>query len=419
MFALVVGGTEWMVTRRQIPLSGFAMLSHVGLVLLFASWVTFSAYAAEIRNVRFGAQGNATRVVLDLDGPFEPRIFLLADPYRIVIDVDGGSWGAASDTPANGIISAYRHGNFRPGTYRLVFDLKEAATVRRSFALAPNSNFGHRYVIDVAPSTREAFLTAVAASRSARPARVVTEAPPPVAINRGRRPGEKPMIVIDAGHGGVDPGTLGILGVNEKVVTLAVARELARELRSTGRYRVRLTRDTDIYIPHRQRFGIARRYGADLFISLHADSIANPRIRGGTVYTLSERGSDREAARLARRENKSDLIAGVDLAETDDQVSGILIDLAQRETMNVSAQFAEILVPEMRREVRMLRRGHRFANLLVLKAPDVPSVLVETGYLTNKEDARFLASKAGQKKLSLAIRRGIDRYFETETAQSR
>nr|WP_262695644.1 N-acetylmuramoyl-L-alanine amidase [Kordiimonas aquimaris] len=218
-------------------------------------------------------------------------------------------------------------------------------------------------------------------------------------------------MVLDPGHGGPDPGNLGVIGVHEKVITLKIARAIRDELNKTGRYEVHLTRDRDIFHKVRERFRIARRHKADLFISIHADSIQNPKVNGGSVYNLSENASDKEAERLAARENKSDLIAGLDLDATDDTLTGILIDLAQRETLNYSAQFAEILVSEMRTDVPMLRRAHRFANLGMLKAPDVPSVLLEAGYLTNKTNARFLNSKNGQRRIAQAVRRAIDRYF--------
>lgn len=404
-YLLRPNATQLFVPVMALLLTVFSSVSHV--------------WAGDIEGIRFGRQGNATRVVIDLSDATKPNVFLLPDPYRIVVDVGNASWNAKSEGDPSGVVSGYRHGNFRRGTYRIVFDLTAAATVERSFGLAPNSRYGHRYVIDLAPASRDSFLTAVNASRPSRPITRSTEPEPPVVTNRQRAANQKPLVVIDAGHGGVDPGTLGVLGVNEKIVTLAVAKELKKELEKRGKYRIRLTRETDIFIPVRDRFKIARKWGADLFISVHADAIANSKVRGGTIYTLSESASDAEAARLAARENKSDIIAGVDLKTTDDDVSTILIDLAQRETMNVSAQFAELLLPEMRKDVLMHRRGHRFANLGVLKAPDVPSVLIETGYLSNRTDARVLASRDGQKKLAKSISRGVDKYFETQYAQLR
>jgi len=220
-------------------------------------------------------------------------------------------------------------------------------------------------------------------------------------------------VVIDPGHGGIDPGTTGRRKrVFEKHITLAMARRLKRELDNGGRYKTVLTRTRDVFVRLRDRIARARGSGADLFISLHADSMANSRIRGASVYTLSERASDKEAAALAAKENKADLIAGMDLSANSKQVTDILIDLAQRETMNHSVRFARILVDEMRKSTRFLRKSHRFAGFAVLKAPDVPSVLLEMGYLSNAEDEARLIQPRYRARLAKAIARAIDRYFD-------
>ena len=221
----------------------------------------------------------------------------------------------------------------------------------------------------------------------------------------------RPVVYLDAGHGGMDPGTMGALGVPEKDITLAVARRAAQVIDASNRYRARLTRDRDVFLPLRERIRIARAGGADLFISLHADSIRNRRVRGATVYTLSETASDAEAAALARRENKADVLAGLDLDHQPPEVADILISLAQREAMNRSAHFANLLVPELQRRVIVRSNPHRFAGFVVLKAPDVPSVLVEMGYLSNRQDAAFLGSRRGQQEIAEALLAAIDRYF--------
>lgn len=217
--------------------------------------------------------------------------------------------------------------------------------------------------------------------------------------------------MIDPGHGGVDPGALGKGGTKEKNVTLAAGRVLRDVLNATGRYDARLTRDSDFYIPLRERFAMARQADAALFISLHADAHRSSSVRGASVYTLSETASDAEAAALAAKENRSDVIAGVDLSSEEDEVADILIDLAQRETMNLSASFAEILVNELGRRVTLLRNTHRFAGFAVLKAPDVPSVLVELGYLTNPTDERKLGKREHLDTIARAMRDAIDAYF--------
>jgi N-acetylmuramoyl-L-alanine amidase len=222
----------------------------------------------------------------------------------------------------------------------------------------------------------------------------------------------KPVIVLDAGHGGKDPGATGVNGTMEKDITLRMARELKRLLEASGRYKVVLTRNDDTLLPLRRRFDIARLAGADLFISLHADHNDNKRLRGASVYTLSENASDAEAAELAARENKEDLINGVDLSNQSAVVTSILIDLAQRETKNRSARFASLLTEEMADQTLVLRESHRFAGFAVLKAPDVPSVLIELGYLSNENDEAALRSARHRTRIGKAVEDAIDHYFE-------
>ncbi|HVI91332.1 MAG TPA: N-acetylmuramoyl-L-alanine amidase [Dongiaceae bacterium] len=252
--------------------------------------------------------------------------------------------------------------------------------------------------------------TAVQVAAVAAPAATPVASKQAATAKAAKIPPEKPMIVIDAGHGGVDPGALGD-GVMEKNITLAVALALKKELLSTGRYRVKLTRETDVYIPLRDRFKVARDNGADLFISLHADSHNDPFMRGASVYTLSETASDAEAADLANQENKSDIIAGVDLSKQSGMVTDILIDLAQRDTINQSNTFAVDLVSELKGDTLMLEHSHRSAGFAVLKAPDVPSVLIEMGYISSTKDQLLLTDKPHQARLAKAVRRAIDDYF--------
>lgn len=236
-------------------------------------------------------------------------------------------------------------------------------------------------------------------------------APAPQSPPRSPRSEGKAVVVIDPGHGGVDPGALGVSGIYEKHITLAMAREVKSQLERSGRYKVHLTRDRDIFIRLRERVAIARQYGADLFISLHADSVANPQLAGLSVYTLSQTASDGEAQSLADKENKADLLAGIDLSHESADVANILIDLAQRETMNRSAGFAGGVVDELGRETTLLGNTHRFAGFAVLKAPDVPSILVELGYLSNPNEERQLRQPDYRAKLAKGISRAIDRYF--------
>lgn len=221
-----------------------------------------------------------------------------------------------------------------------------------------------------------------------------------------------PLVVIDAGHGGHDPGAISPHGgQREKDVTLAIAKAVRDEMLKSGRVRVALTRDSDKFIVLQDRYQIARKLNADLFISIHADSADNPLASGGTVYTLSEIASDREAQRLAARENKANILNGVNLGGADANVSSILIDLTQRETMNVSADFAKLLLREAIPKMRIRGNSHRFASFIVLSAPDTPSVLFETGYLSNASDVRFLASSTGRQKVARAVANAIQVHF--------
>lgn len=226
-------------------------------------------------------------------------------------------------------------------------------------------------------------------------------------------PAGRPLVVIDAGHGGRDPGAISPFGGRkEKQVTLDLARAIRDELLRSRRVRVALTRDDDRYIVHAERYGIARRLGAELFISVHADAApANDLARGATIYTLSEVASDRQAALLAAQENKSDLIAGVQMTGQDQSVNRILIDLAQRESMDASAEFAQLLRREASPFFPFRPEYHRFASLLVLKAPDIPSILFESGYLTNSEDAAYIQSPQGQQQIATGMRRAVEAHF--------
>ncbi|MFN0046653.1 MAG: N-acetylmuramoyl-L-alanine amidase [Sphingorhabdus sp.] len=233
----------------------------------------------------------------------------------------------------------------------------------------------------------------------------------------GPKDSSLPLVVLDAGHGGHDPGAISPHGGKfEKDVTLAIAKSIRSELLKTGRIRVALTRESDAFLVLQDRYGIARKMNADLFISIHADSAENPEASGGTVYTLSEVASDREAQRMAARENKSDIINGINLGRADANVSSILIDLTQRETMNISADFAKLLLRESRPNMRIRTNSHRFASFIVLKAPDMPSVLFETGYLSNEGDVEFLGSEAGQNKVARSVASAVQVHFARRLA---
>ena len=255
-------------------------------------------------------------------------------------------------------------------------------------------------------------------------AKVAANHPPPSAPApqaKGKKREDRKVIVIDAGHGGVDPGAISVSGAYEKDITLPMALALKKALEQDGRYKAVLTRSTDVFLRLRERVEVARAAGADLFISLHADSVGSPigaqTVRGASVYTLSEQASDKEAEALANKENKADIIAGVDLGGKSIDVSNILIDLAQRESMNEAARFAALLVDDLKDVVPVLDRSHRFAGFAVLKAPDIPSVLIEMGYLSNRADEKRLRSDADRAKLAAAMRRAVDSFFANRQAR--
>ncbi|WP_188873356.1 N-acetylmuramoyl-L-alanine amidase [Iodidimonas muriae] len=369
--------------------------------------------APDVTGLRLGENGDRTRFVVDVDSDIQAEVFTLSDPYRLVIDLPAVEFHIDSQGigEGKGLVKRYRYGLFDNDTSRLVLDLQAPGSLDRMFTLPPQGGNGYRLVFDIRPTSRADFLANVR-----KPVAVAHRAPTQSVLAPGqsvRRSKDKRVIVIDAGHGGNDPGAPGAAGRPEKDITLAVAMEAARQIKASGRYLPVLTRDRDIYLRLRDRVEVARRKKADLFLSLHADSLDNRSVRGGTVYTLSETASDREAAALARRENKADILAGMDLADEAPEVASILIDLAQRESMNYSARFANYLIPELKKRVLLRRNSHRFAGFVVLKAPDVPSVLVEMGYMSNIQDARMLGSKEGQARLASGLLSGIDRYFES------
>jgi len=368
-----------------------------------------------VSNLRVGQHPDKVRIVLDMDERLDFSIFLLPDPYRVVVDIAEVAFQLpdSASSRAVGPIAGWRYGQFRPGTSRVVIDAASPVQVKAAFVLPPSGAQKHRLVIDLAASSREAFLEASEASIKQHVAlsgprlRTPPAAPAPLPKSDTRM-----TIVIDAGHGGVDPGAIGYDGAYEKDIVLAAAKALKAALEETGRYKAVLTREDDSFIRLRERIAIARRVDADLFVSLHADSIEDASLRGLSVYTLSETASDKEAAALAANENKADIIAGIDFSHQEPEVTNILIDLAQRRTMNYSARFAGYVVGEMEKNTKLLGRPHRFAGFAVLKAPDVPSILVELGFLSNREDTRRLSDPAFRRKVAAGMTRAIDRYFQ-------
>jgi N-acetylmuramoyl-L-alanine amidase len=530
------------------------LASALALLLALGLGGVGGALAATASGARLGIHGDGvTRFVMDLSDQVAFRITPLADPFRIAVELPGTDFAgpAGVSKPWGAVNGVHLDGG------RIMLDLRKPALVKSAFIIPPRDGMGHRLVIDLAETTREAFLAVAQKAPAPKPPAAAKAAPKPPAPAPAPRPVEEfhlpeaapaeasrplsnpqagsrivvtspnapasappsvppaetmalppepvtsapavaaplppvnlvpppmpverpqlaegkadkvaraaqgapilsapmpppperpaapppavqaaapapappplqavqpalptesvakakdgvPVIVIDPGHGGVDPGATGVSGAYEKHITLAMARELKAMLERSGRYRVHLTRDRDVFIRLRERVAIARAQGADLFISLHADAVQNPQIRGLSVYTLSRNASDAEAQALAEKENKADLIAGIDLTHESADVANILIDLAQRETMNRSAGFATELVDEVGQEMDLLGNTHRFAGFAVLKAPDVPAVLVEMGYLSNDSEEKLLRQPQYRARLAKSITQAVERFF--------
>ncbi len=368
-------------------------------------------------DARFTDYADRSRFIVEVSDPVALRVFTLASPNRVVVDMPQVLWRLdnAPRPQGSGTVKSYRYGLFRPGNSRFVIDLNRAVTASEPLVLAPSDGFGYRIVLDLLPTTQSKFQQVsgwpadlrareTAAERQSTSA-ARAQAASPVNAN-------KHIVVLDAGHGGIDPGTHGVTGLQEKDLVLDMTKRIRTALQRRGTYNVFLTRGDDTYIPLRQRVNVARNFKADLFISVHADSNPDSSVSGASVYTLSEDGSDKEAAALARKENQSDIIAGVDLSHQDSPVASILIDLAQRDTMNQSSRFADTLINQMRQATDILpRRPHRSAAFAVLKAPDVPAVLLELGYLSHRGDAQRMGTTAWRNDVAEAIAQGIDRHF--------
>ncbi len=414
---------------------------RVFLVLLIALGVLVradGAMALDILSVRMGPHPDKTRIVVEMDQAVAFRSFMLADPVRLVIDMPEFNWRTGTIArPAGTGITDIRQGNLQPGYSRIVIDLSRPALIRSAFTIPKQDGQPHRLVIDIAPADKEHFARnrtithgTLNIPEPGQIAQVSLRAPvadigiagniaksPPAPVSkpqRGSAGQKKPLIVIDAGHGGNDPGALGANGLKEKNITLAMSYELKKALEASGRYRVQLTRDRDVFLRLSQRVAIARQKKADLFISLHADSINRSGVRGASIYTLSEKASDVESEKLAARENLSDAIAGLDLSHEDEDVANILVNLAMRDTMNQSKFFANKTITHLKNQgIRVLDNGHRYAGFAVLKAPDIPSVLIELGYMSNSQESALLSQPEYRGKIARALVGSIDGYFAT------
>ncbi|MCC6075984.1 N-acetylmuramoyl-L-alanine amidase [Pseudomonas sp. GCM10022188] len=434
---------EWGIRPRGLLAALGAMLA-----MLASDWVLA---ASEIRGVRLWRAPDNTRLVFDLTAPVQHSVFTLSAPDRIVIDVEGAQLKsrleqlAIAGTPITGLRAAEQS----PGKLRIVLDMA-AAVSPKSFSLAPNQQYGHRLVVDLfdheedaapaapakpatQPDGKPAAVTPVAVTQATTPANPpANPAPSPAPANNPppaneskevaaavRQPlpsGKRNIVIaIDAGHGGEDPGALGPRGLHEKNVVLAIARELQRQLNGERGFRAELVRTGDYFIPLRKRTEIARKKSADLFVSIHADAAPSSSAFGASVFALSDRGATSETARwLADTENRSDLVGGVGSVSLDDKdrmLAGVLLDLSMTATLSSSLDVGHKVLSNMGRITPLHKRRVEQAGFMVLKSPDIPSILVETGFISNPNESQKLATKSHQQALAHSIHSGIRQFF--------
>ncbi|MEG9624054.1 MULTISPECIES: N-acetylmuramoyl-L-alanine amidase [Pseudomonas] len=396
-----------------------ALVAVVGLLL---TAVTVDALAVtQVKSMRLWRAPDNTRLVFDLSGPVQHSVFTLTAPDRLVIDINGATLGgslnvATSNTPINSVRSAQR----TPTDLRVVVDLKKAVTPK-SFTLAPNAQYGNRLVVDLYDQEADAVAASTPTPPPAQtpatvPAVPVTPAQPAIKLPPVPSGKRDIVVAIDAGHGGEDPGASGSRGQHEKDIVLQIARELQRQINTERGYRAELTRTGDYFIPLRKRTEIARKKGADLFISIHADAAPSKAAFGASVFALSDRGATSETARwLADTENRSDLIGGagnVSLDDKDRMLAGVLLDLSMTATLSSSLDVGQKVLGNMGRITPLHKRRVEQAGFMVLKSPDIPSILVETGFISNANEAAKLATKSHQQALARSIHTGVRQYFQ-------
>ncbi len=365
-------------------------------------------------DVRLGGDESQTRMVVDFTQKIDIRAFTLADPYRVVIDMPQVAFQFRPKTgeKGRGLIKAFRFGLVMAGGSRIVIDLVRPARVEKALVLDAANEQPARLVLDLAAVDREAFMRTAALERAPE-----MRKPEPLVEDKPDAD-PRPLIVIDPGHGGIDNGTRAATGEMEKNIVIEFSLLLRDKIERTGKYRVAMTRADDTFVPLGNRVAFARARQAALFVSIHADALrrGEGEAQGATIYTLSERATDARAARLAEAENQADVIAGLDLSSEPKDVAGILIDLVRRETKTFSLQFAETLIGAMKPSARLHQNPLKSASFVVLKAPDVPSVLVELGYVTTKSDLQSLMAQEWRERTTDSIAHAIDTFFTTRLA---
>ena len=453
------GGIIWMF---------FAFVMLVPAITLFRPEQTVAGEPAPVaKAARLNGDAGKVRFVADISYAVSYNVYVLPDPYRVIIDLPEVNFQIPpSDGAAHaGFIQGFRYGLVDAGKSRIVLDANAPVLITKSFVMRARGDQPARIVVDLVSTDAQAFARVHRADEQ-RLAGAMEELPPisantadvpeaaqnPIVdllahassvpllrpkpqLDTGSQkqqaqtdpvaqPVARHVIVIDPGHGGIDPGTISPDGVDEKDVVLAFAKVLKQKFEADPRFKVVMSRGDDHFVTLRDRVKFARDHNAELFISLHADAVRWPyrndsSARGATVYTLSDKASDSEAEALAQKENRADVIAGVDLGAQNDEVTGILIDLAQRDTKNRSVYFAKSLVDRLRGKIVLHSRPLRAAGFQVLKAPDVPSVLVELGYLSNRRDEQLLTSQAWREKTAAAMYEAMAGYFAMQIASGR
>jgi N-acetylmuramoyl-L-alanine amidase len=365
-------------------------LPHSLAATLFSALLPLAAHAVDVRGIRLWAGPDSTRVVLDLSGKAPHSLQLLKNPDRVVLDVAGARLAAVARAPAGaGTVKSVR-ASPRPSGVRIVLDLSKPVQAK-SFLASPNNRYGYRLVIDL--GLNASVETPVKAEHAPPDARDL-------------------IIAIDAGHGGEDPGAIGKNGTREKDVVLAIARQLALKISAEQGMKAVLTRNGDYFVPLRDRMRRARAQAADLFVSIHADAIRDRRVDGSSVYILSQRGATDEASRwLAERENASDLIGGVSLDDKDDVLASVLLDLSQSASLSASQIAAQRVLRQLNRVGEVRKPQVQQARFMVLKSPDIPSMLVETAYISNPQEEQRLRAQPHQAQLAAAIHQGVHDYF--------
>lgn len=384
--------------------AGEMVISARSLLLCLLLLPPAAGAEVSVNGVRLWAGPDSTRVVMDLSAPADHRIFHLRDPSRIVVDLTRSAMGTIELPQNAGMVAGIRSGRREGGDLRVVFDLNVDTVQPRSVILPPNDVYGHRLVIDIFPQD----------SAATKPVAVVAQEMRDV------------LVAIDPGHGGEDPGAIGRRGTREKSVVLQIAQRLAEQVNAQPGMRAMLTRNGDYFLSHRNRWQKARDQRADFFVSIHADAFKDRRAHGSSVYALSESAATDEAARwLAERENAADLIGGVSLDDKDDLLASVLLDLSQNAAISSSLSAGKYLLDELGAINELRRTEVQQANFLVLKSPDIPSLLVETAFISNPEEEKRLLNSAYQEKIAAAIMRGIRSYFarhappDTRLAQAR